>query len=87
MPATYSVTQAQTQLPRLLKDAAEAGSITITRHDEPVAYLVSRERIEAIVEMLELLGDPEAMQAIRDYEARKTKFLPLSAALKDADAR
>ena len=84
MPATYSVTQAQTQLPRLLKDAVEEGSITITRHGEPVAYLVSRERMEAIVETLELLGDAEAMQAIRAYEAGKTKFLPLSAALDDA---
>lgn len=79
MYSTYSVTQAQTNLPRLLKDAAEEGSIAITRREETVAYLVSRERMEAIVETLDLLGNPKAMSAIHDYEAGTTKFLPLSA--------
>ena len=78
MSATYSVTDAQTNLPRLLKDAAGGGSIAITRHQETVAYLVSRERMEAIAETLELLGNAEAMKAIRDYEAGKTKFVSLS---------
>ena len=77
--STYSVSQAQTNLPRLLRDAAEGGSIAITRRDETVAYLVSRERMEAIVETLELLGSAKAMKAVQDYEAGKTKFLPLSA--------
>ena len=79
MPSTYSVTEAQTNLPRLLKNAAEEGSIAITRHAQTVAYLVSRERMEAIAETLEVMANPKAMRAIRDYEAGKTKFLPLSA--------
>jgi len=73
------VSAAQTNLPRLLRDAQEEGSIAITRRDETVAYLVSRDRMEAIVETLEVLGNPKAMKAIRDYEAGKMKFLPLSA--------
>ena len=79
MDSTYSVTQAQTNLPRLIKQAADAGSIAITRHEKTVAYLISRERMDAIVETLEVLGNPAAMKAIRDYEQGKTKFLPLSA--------
>jgi PHD/YefM family antitoxin component YafN of YafNO toxin-antitoxin module len=79
MDSTYSVTQAQTNLPRLIKEAAGAGSIAITRHDETVAYLISRERMDTIVETLEVLGNPAAMKALRQYEEGKTKFLPLSA--------
>lgn len=78
MSATYSVSQAQTNLPRLLKDVSEEGSIVITRRDEAVAYLVSRERMEAIAETLELLGNSAAMSAIRDYEAGRMEFSPLS---------
>jgi prevent-host-death family protein len=78
MASTYSVTDAQTNLPRLLKDAAHGGSIAITRRQETVAYLVSRERMEAIAETLELLGNAEAMKAIRDYESGRTKFVALS---------
>ena len=79
MSSTYTVTQAQAGLPQLLKDAAAEGSIAITRRDETVAYLVSKERMEAITETLDLLGDAKAMKAIHDYEAGRTKFLPLSA--------
>jgi prevent-host-death family protein len=79
MEFTYSVTQAQTNLPRLIKEAADEGSIAITRHEETVAYLVSRGRMDAIIETLDLLGNPAAMKALRDYEQGKTKFLPLSA--------
>ena len=79
MDSTYSVTQAQTNLPRLIKEAADEGSIAITRHDETVAYLVSSGRMDAIMETLDLLGNPVAMKALRDYEQGKTKFLPISA--------
>ncbi len=77
MNSTYSVTEAQTNLPRLLKDAANR-SIAIRRHGDVVAYLVSRERMEAILETLEILGNPEAMKAIRSYERGSMKFYPLS---------
>lgn len=79
MDSTYSVTQAQTNLPRLIKEAADEGSIAITRHEETVAYLISRGRMDAIMETLDLLGNPAAMKAVRDYEQGKTKFLPLTA--------
>jgi PHD/YefM family antitoxin component YafN of YafNO toxin-antitoxin module len=77
MPSTYSVTQAQTNLPRLLRDAVHH-SIAIRRRDETVAYLVSRERMEAIAETLEILANPDAMKAIRAHQAGKIKFFPLS---------
>ena len=77
MSSTYSVTEAQTNLPRLLRDAAER-SIAIRRHDKTVAYLVSSERMEAIAETLEILANPDAMKAIRAHRAGKMKFFPLS---------
>lgn len=79
MDSTYSVTQAQTNLSRLIKEAAAEGSITITRHEETVAYLISRGRMDAIMETLDVLGNATAMKALRDYEKGKTKFRPLSA--------
>ena len=79
MDSTYSVTQAQTNLPRLIKEAADEGSIAITRHEETVAYLISRGRMDAIMETLDLLGNDAAMKALRDYEQGKTKFLSVSA--------
>jgi prevent-host-death family protein len=76
---TYSVSEAQSQLPRLLKEAEAGGPISIRRHDETVAFLVSRERMDAIVETLEILGNRVAMRAIDQHRAGKTKFAPLKA--------
>jgi prevent-host-death family protein len=60
MSSTYSVAEAQAQLPALLKKANN-DLIVITRRDKAVAYLVSVQRMEAIVETLELMADAQAM--------------------------
>lgn len=78
MSSTYSVTDAQTQLPRLIRQAEKGESVQIRRRNETVAYLVSRERMEAIVETLELLANPAAMRAITAHRAGKLKLAPLS---------
>jgi prevent-host-death family protein len=75
---TYSVSEAQSQLPRLLKEAEAGGPISIRRHDQTVAYIVSRERMEAIIETLEILGNRAAMRAIEENRAGRTKFAPVS---------
>jgi PHD/YefM family antitoxin component YafN of YafNO toxin-antitoxin module len=79
MKSTYNVSEAQGQLPRLLRDAERGETIAIRRHDATVAYVVSRAHMEAIVETLEVLANPSALRAIRSHRAGKTKFLPLSA--------
>jgi len=79
MKSTYSVAKAQSQFPRLLREADKSGAIVITRHDETVAYIVARERMEAIVETMDVLANPKAMKALRDYEQGRTSFLPLDA--------
>lgn len=84
MKSTYSVAKAQSRFPRLLREAAQAGTIVITRHDETVAYIVGRERMEAIAETMDVLANPKAMKAIRDYEKGLTSFFPPDA-LDDKD--
>jgi hypothetical protein len=34
--------------------------------------------MEAIIETLEIMGNPKAMKAIKDYEAGKTRFKDVS---------
>lgn len=76
MAITYSVTEAQAGLPSILREA-EDQPIIITRRDKTVGYILSPERFEAMLETMEIMANPEAMDAIRDYKAGKTKFLPL----------
>jgi len=72
--STVTVTELQAQAPRCVREAEKKGSVTIARHGRTVAFLVSRERMESIIETLEIMGNPKAMKAIRAYEAGKGRF-------------
>ena len=74
MNSTVTISELQAQAPRFVREAEKEGAVTIARHGKTVAFLVSRERMEAIIETLEIMGNPNAMKAIRAYEAGKTKF-------------
>ena len=53
---------------------AERGSLaTITRHQKPVAYVLSPSRLNELLETMEILADAKAMKAIRDAEAGRGK--------------
>lgn len=76
---TYTITAAQSQLPSLVRKAEKGRPIAIRRRDQTVAYILSQERLEAIIETMELLADPAARKAIETHRAGKTRFFPLSA--------
>ena len=58
---------------------AERGRLaTITRHQKPVAYVISPERLSELLETMEILADSDAMQAIRDAEAARGKIYDLN---------
>ncbi len=84
MNSTYSVSRAQANLPKLLKEA-EDHVVAITRHDERVAYIVSKEQLESLIETLEIMSNPKAMKAVRDAKAGRVKYHPQPKDLDDAD--
>ena len=75
MKTTLSVTEAQGKLSRLV---ASKETITLRQREETVAFLVPRERMEALLETMEVLSNPAAMRAIRRDRSGKGKYVPLS---------
>jgi len=69
MNSTVSISELQDQAPRVVKRAEKNGSVAVCRHGRTVAFVVSRERMEAILETLEIMADESAMKSIRDYES------------------
>lgn len=57
----------------MVKRAEKNGSVAVSRHGRTVAFVVSRERMEAILETLEILADKQLIKAIRDFEGGKIK--------------
>lgn len=74
MKATVSVSEGQNNFPALVKAAEKGGVVTVTRHDEPVACVIGHERMSAIAETLEIMGNAAAMNAIAEHKAGRTKW-------------
>ncbi len=71
MKTVYRVKEAQKSLAQLVRQAEAGRMQTITRHDKTVAYVLGAEQLSGLLETMEILADPKAMQAIRDCEAGK----------------
>jgi prevent-host-death family protein len=62
-------TEARANLTELLDDVeARHEHLVITRKGRPAAVVVSSEEWEALEETLEILSDPEAMEALRQSD-------------------
>ena len=74
MTSTITVSELQAQTLKFLRQAERRGMIAVTRHGRVAAFLISRAHVEAMIETMGILSDPEAMRAIRDFEGEKTKM-------------
>jgi prevent-host-death family protein len=78
MKSTVTTTEAQATLPRLLKELPRRKSVTITNHGRIAGFLISKDRMEAIIETMEILANPKAMKAIADFEAGRSQGKDIS---------
>ena len=78
MKDTYSIKDLQRETAAAIH-AAESGTlVTVTRHDRPVAHVISAARLGAILETMELLADANFTRQYRLLRAGKLKFHPAS---------
>jgi antitoxin YefM len=73
--STFSVTEAQANLPRIVRASSIVG---IARHNKVAGFYVPRERFEALLETMELLATPEAMKTLKLAKSGKLKYRPLA---------
>ena len=52
----------------------------VTRHDKAVAYVISAERMDGLLETLDLLADPNFRIALNDERAGRTTYQPVEVA-------
>jgi len=71
--STVSISEAQDAFPAVVK-AVEKGRVITVTHNEPVVCVISHERMSAIAETLEVMGNAAAMQAITEHRTGKTQF-------------
>ena len=73
---TYSISRGQANFPALCR---RKETTAITNNGNVVAFIVPREKMESLLEQMEIMANPDAMKAIRRAKAGKAKHHPLSA--------
>jgi len=70
MTETHSLAHIKAHLSALVELVQrEQERVVLTKNGRPAAVLMSIEELESIEETLDILGDPEAMAAIREADA------------------
>jgi prevent-host-death family protein len=69
-----TLSKAQSGLPKLCRDKQP---VLITAHDKPVSVLLPIEDYEALIETMDLLGNPKAMRILRSAKAGRLKYRAL----------
>jgi PHD/YefM family antitoxin component YafN of YafNO toxin-antitoxin module len=72
---TLTISKAQAGLPRLCNSGR---SFLITNRDKPTAVLLPIADYEALIETMDLLGNPRAMKALRGARAGKLNYRALN---------
>jgi PHD/YefM family antitoxin component YafN of YafNO toxin-antitoxin module len=72
--STITVAELQSQTPEIMRQTQRRGMLAVTREGQVTAFLVSRDRLMAMIETMELLANPEAMNAVHEFESGKGKF-------------
>jgi PHD/YefM family antitoxin component YafN of YafNO toxin-antitoxin module len=61
-----------------VRQARRHGQVCVTDRGQAVAFILSAEKVEAMLETLEVMSDPKAMAAIRNYEAGRARMKDVS---------
>jgi PHD/YefM family antitoxin component YafN of YafNO toxin-antitoxin module len=74
MSSTVTISELQGQTPKIIRDTERRGFTSVTRHGKIVAVMMSKERMEAMIETMELMNNVEFMDVLEDYKAGKLTF-------------
>ena len=74
MSNIYSATEGQAGFSSLLKQAHADGIVPVSKNGRISAFVVSREKMESILETLELQKDENLMALVKQHRAGKVKF-------------
>jgi hypothetical protein len=67
--STYTISQAQARLPSLIKE----DSFAISVHGEVKGFFLSKQRLEAMLESIELLENPDFTAALKAHRSGKSR--------------
>ncbi len=77
MSSIASISTLQAEASNLVKRAEAEGIVPISRNGRTVAFLISREKLAAFMETMELQKNPKLMALVKADKAGQLKFSPV----------
>ena len=74
MKSTFSITEAQAQLSKITRGNSVVG---FSKHNKVVGFYIPRERLDSLLETMEILANPEAMRVLNASKKGKLKYYTL----------
>jgi antitoxin YefM len=74
---TYTIRELQRETAAAVRAAESGALVTVTRHEKPVAHVISDDRLGALLETLELAANPRFVATVGKLRAGKLKFRPV----------
>jgi antitoxin (DNA-binding transcriptional repressor) of toxin-antitoxin stability system len=78
MTSTVTIRELQVDAPRVIRQAERQGRVNVTRHGNLVAFILSKDRLEALLESMEIAANPAAMKTLNAYRAGKLEMKDIS---------
>jgi antitoxin YefM len=75
---SYSIQEAKSRLPALVRRAESGGLVAITRRNRAVAYMMGAQDLASLIETMEVMGNPAARAAMADAEAGRGRAYSLN---------
>jgi prevent-host-death family protein len=75
MKSSYSIAAGQKSFPEVVASSEKGDPVPIERHGETVAYVISKQQFDAVLETMELLSNPEFAETLQTYRSGKTKWV------------
>ena len=72
--STITAAELHAQTPKILRQTQRRGMMAVTSAGQVTAFLVSRDRLMAMIETMEIQANPKAMKAIHEFESGQGKF-------------
>jgi prevent-host-death family protein len=73
--SSYSIAAGQKKFPEVVALSEKGDPVPIERHGETVAYVISKQHFDAVLETMELLSNPEFAKTMKTYRGGKTKWV------------
>jgi prevent-host-death family protein len=75
--SSYSIAAGQKNFPEVVVSSEQGDPVPIQRHGETVAYVISKQQFDAVLETMELLSNPEFSEVLQTYRAGTIKWVNL----------